>query len=378
MALDANVLIRDFWWKSAPAQELLNWFFLGHTLVIPEIIITEAANCLKNRAVDLLTKIQSNPSNRLVEQYRALFNKKTIDSETAEELSQRYKKFIYRIVRLNKGLIPATPEINLNEIIERSIQRKKPFNKGDKGFRDTLLWLNVIDIVKKYSRVSFVSQNTNDFGDENGRLHSELKAELSRHLPQDINFFYFKSLHDFSSFMDKEREVSTLFFERAMQANKMKRFDMHDWLFLNLVGCLDGQDFDDASWVGMPDSAEGPVLTEIEDVVSFKIHNANFTGRDIVEFYCDVAIVGYFDCIVYFDNPKYNFHPSQVLWNEKSKKLASFIQHVGIKSIATFMLHLTFNLDTQSILKSEGIAIDHQQDGAKEMFDEIRNNKLYS
>ncbi len=278
VALDANVLIRDFWWKSAPAQDLLNWFFLSHTLVIPEIIIAEAANCLKNRATDLLGKIQVNRSDRLMEQYKSLFNKRKLDDETPEELAQRYKKFIYKIVRSNKGLVPSPPEINLNKIIERSIQRKKPFNKGDKGFRDTLLWLNIIDIVKKYNRVSFISQNVNDFGGTNGLLHPELEAELYQHLPQEINFFYFKSLQEFSSFIDEDCESRVMLFERSMQTNRMKRFDMHDWLFSNLVGCLDGQDFDGASWVGMPATAEGPILTEIEDVVSFNIHNTKFTG----------------------------------------------------------------------------------------------------
>ena len=42
LVLDANVLIRDFWWSGAEFRQLLETLAAGHWIVVPEVALLEA------------------------------------------------------------------------------------------------------------------------------------------------------------------------------------------------------------------------------------------------------------------------------------------------------------------------------------------------
>jgi hypothetical protein len=164
LVVDANILIQDFWLEGSNWNHLRKHMFLMHTLVVPEIALDEAAANIERRADDLLRRINvGGYTDRLKAQYQSLFNRKQRTKEKASDLRERYKKFIQKVLDSQGGFLASIPSVDLSILLQRSINRKKPFNKGDKGFRDTLIWLGVVDLVKEYERVSFVSANTSDY-----------------------------------------------------------------------------------------------------------------------------------------------------------------------------------------------------------------------
>ncbi|HYH15708.1 MAG TPA: PIN domain-containing protein, partial [Flavisolibacter sp.] len=51
-------------------------------------------------------------------------------------------------------------------VVERAIREKLPFRQNEKGYRDTLIWLSLLENLSKKSEgdeIIFISKNTNDF-----------------------------------------------------------------------------------------------------------------------------------------------------------------------------------------------------------------------
>jgi hypothetical protein len=72
-----------------------------------------------------------------------------------------------RLSELGAQIVP-TPDVPHSEIAFRASRGIAPYHAGDKdGYRDTLIWLTVLDVAttKPDHEVWFVSNNTNDFGD---------------------------------------------------------------------------------------------------------------------------------------------------------------------------------------------------------------------
>jgi hypothetical protein len=191
LVVDANILIHDFWLEGSSWGYLKKRNFLTHVLVVPEIALDEAVAHLERRAADLLNRIaESGFTSRLEAQYLRLFCRKGRSKETAVSLGQRYRRFITRTLQKYQGFVQSPPAIEVAQLLKRSIKRTKPFNKGDKGFRDTVIWLGVVELVRKYNRVSFISANTTDYAD-GARLHDDLEADLKPVLPEGFQFKYF-------------------------------------------------------------------------------------------------------------------------------------------------------------------------------------------
>jgi hypothetical protein len=89
-----------------------------------------------------------------------------------------------------------TPDVPHSEIAFRASRGIAPYHAGDKdGYRDTLIWLTVLDVAttKPDHEVWFVSNNTNDFGDpsfkkkgDDNDVASQLPRPLHPDLEQDL------------------------------------------------------------------------------------------------------------------------------------------------------------------------------------------------
>lgn len=91
------------------------------------------------------------------------------------------------------------PEIEPKTLIERAIRRVPPFCKKDKGFKDTIIWLSILNDAKENLDVNYVFlTQDNDFKDELlktefknfSKSNFEIVAEfidLKKHLDLEIN-----------------------------------------------------------------------------------------------------------------------------------------------------------------------------------------------
>ena len=86
-------------------------------------------------------------------------------------------------ILIAKGVeIPSFPAVSVADLLERDLDRRKPFGKDGKGFRDALLWETVkvvcAGLLDPADLVLFVTANSKDFCDDTGDLHPDLRAEL--------------------------------------------------------------------------------------------------------------------------------------------------------------------------------------------------------
>lgn len=183
--LDTSVLVNDFWLVGASfrtLRDLLN-VFDAHVF-LPELVVDETLNKFAEVLAAALNKSRH---------LDYLLNRKVIARVKLEATLARYKDFIRDLFyplsdeggEVTFSELPY-PEIPHSDVVERLLQGKRPFRGGsdrEKGYRDYLIWLSVVEIVRDNPGrdVIFVSENVNDFGaeaDKRRTLHSDLLADL--------------------------------------------------------------------------------------------------------------------------------------------------------------------------------------------------------
>lgn len=293
-----------------------------------------------------------------------------MDKESALQLSNRYKLFILRNVGRHNGLILEPPDVSVPLLLERSIKRRKPFNQGDKGFRDTLIWLNTLQLVKEHHRVSFISANTTDYA-KGDSLHPDLEEDLTSVLPGHISFRYFKSLNEFIAFMDRDSSSGTEALRNALMSEGYRGFKLEQWVLENIETLFSHNKLDGVSWTALPYWAEDPRLIDVEDLVGIEVHGEHALENDRVEFFCDISLVGTFQCSILYASWKSIVHPLQVQWiDEESSDIWT---EVGVRSVGTFLARIVFDLDTAAVINHELIAIPHDIAGAKATLEELED-----
>lgn len=106
------------------------------------------------------------------ESFAALKSLETIDLKVGNKkfektnLEKAFKKKVDAIVSANNiGIIPI-PNVKNSEIVKRALAKTPPFSqKGDAGYKDTVIWLSVMEDAKKSPEAQYIfcTNNTNDF-----------------------------------------------------------------------------------------------------------------------------------------------------------------------------------------------------------------------
>lgn len=88
---------------------------------------------------------------------------------TAEQLRQT--------VLWHRGRIVQAPFVPAADLVRRSLERRPPFDRHDRGLRDTMLWLTALELVTTGATVVLISQDKRAFGD--GELLPALREEVA-------------------------------------------------------------------------------------------------------------------------------------------------------------------------------------------------------
>ena len=372
IVIDANVLIKDFWWVSLEYQEIMNWQFLGHTPILTEVTLGEAINALRNRADQLLLAISNNPNQRNLDKYNRLFNRKKrslTNLEKAEDLIKRYEAFVRRLVTYFKGYIVSYPNVSLDLITQRSLKRIKPFNAGDKGFRDTLLWFNILELAEEHHCVSFISQNTNDFSDSFNNLHPSLLKEVQGKIPRYFEFFYFKNFKEFLTQFSNAQAIKEDLISYALYSNTLYGIDIEKWLEDNLIGLINQIELDYVAWTSIPAWAEAPRIRTVKEILSLSFNWINLKDKQI-EFYLEVSLIGNFDCVVFGGFPKEIDYLKQVVHYSKAVE-RSMPSSCLLCSEGKFLIYFSFDLEIRKINQVEIIYIEDKIQEARDILQEI-------
>lgn len=207
--LDTNVFYNDWFLSSANFKYLFHFLNNeGHELILSKLVVQEVEN-IRNREVNnYLSEIKKS-----VKKLQKLNSSKIDYNEDSLGITE-YKLIPLIEDKLEAYTIFDYQDIKHEEVVERALLSKKPFLEGEKGYRDTLIWLSflnhLVTINAKDEEAVFITENKSDFfkvRDKVVSFHEDLAGDI---IEKNINLPIkaYTSLFNFvNSTIDKDEHA---------------------------------------------------------------------------------------------------------------------------------------------------------------------------
>lgn len=170
IVLDANELVRD-WLCAGLKYQLLDHMHHATwvSVYVPAVVFEEVvANHLREVA-----RVQGILEGLVREQKRLGIQPVTVDPSTLD-----YRGYLAELFDERLGFtVLDWPQTTHAELAMRAIDRTPPFNQKGGGYRDSLVWADVVGLARTGHDVAFVSSD-NIFADEAGALAPALREEV--------------------------------------------------------------------------------------------------------------------------------------------------------------------------------------------------------
>ncbi|MRS26119.1 PIN domain-containing protein [Bacillus sp. RIT694] len=217
--LDTTIMFSDPFLKKN-----FNRSFLGLTrdfkdikFYMSEVVYKESKRHFEKNITKHLTDLQRITKN--LQDHRNGYFTETIDIESEKETRINEFENFYKELESEGVLhiIPCPNEI-LSELINRAVNRIKPFQENKSEFRDAATWLTYVNYVEKFnmSDCYFITGNVNDFCDESKKnLHPDLLKDSTK----------FKTFVSFSKLAQEDDKVKS-YIERKQEKEK----EIKEWI----------------------------------------------------------------------------------------------------------------------------------------------------
>ena len=176
--LETNILRSDVQLTSFYFQSLLEYSKRTYSrIIIPEIVFDELASLYRKELEFSMQKVHraAREVNLFLLHYNIeiqCFDIEKIVEELLENVKINLSVFYLEI-------IPYKDEY-LREVIRRCAFKIKPCSSKGIEFRDTILWLSIVDHIDGMEDSAFISNNTRDFANtEKNDFHQSLRFELN-------------------------------------------------------------------------------------------------------------------------------------------------------------------------------------------------------
>jgi len=134
-------------------------------------------------------------------------------------------------------------------------------------------------------------------------------------------------------------------------------FKLENWVLENIDELLRDSELDTVSWTALPYWAENPRLVDLEELIGIEVHHERPLENDRVEFFCDLSLIGIFQCSILFGSWKSVIHSRQIEWvDEESSDMWT---EIGLRSVGTFLARIVFDLNTATVVEHDVVAIPH-------------------
>jgi hypothetical protein len=168
--LDANELARDFLCTGLPYQLLYHMPASAWSVCVSAVVFEETVANYERALEDMRSKVAqlTKPRRRLglppIELADAAFDYRSYLSERFDE-------------QLGITILP-WPQVSHQDLVKRAVQRSRPFDERGSGYRDSLIWADVVKLAEQGCDVVLVSLDK-AFAGSDGRLSPELEAEIA-------------------------------------------------------------------------------------------------------------------------------------------------------------------------------------------------------
>jgi predicted nucleic acid-binding protein len=245
VVLDSNIVIADFWLESTNFKLLFESAKKGDIKIyVPEVVLDEVVNKYSKRLEDSERKIDSE-----LKTFKKLTREKKenpITSSVIDNSVSEYQKHFRQVVKDNSIDVIKYPKTDHKFLANKAINKLKPFNSNEKGYRDCLIWENIKELLtESESAISqpelvFISNNYKDFATSEYELHSDLISELEDEDFDSKSVIVYPSLSEFNDKQTKLFFAQSKSFEKKIIKKELWDLDLHsvitDYLFKNYVG----------------------------------------------------------------------------------------------------------------------------------------------
>ncbi len=203
--LDTNIFYNDWFMKNANFKYLFNYINNeGHSLILSELVVEEVENIRNRELTESLAEIKKN----IKKAQKMNFDALNFDSDNLGIENYDLKDLLKSKTEYLELL--GYEEISHSEVVGRALINKKPFIEGEKGYRDTLIWLSFLAYIVKneiIDDVAFITQNTSDFFKTKDTIlsfHPDLSDDIDK-IKSEAKIIPFTSLFEFiNSNVDKD------------------------------------------------------------------------------------------------------------------------------------------------------------------------------
>jgi hypothetical protein len=342
--LDSNIYCGDWFLRGAPFRYLCHFLNNeGHTLLVPRVVLDEVANvrarrfseeaAVAGKAIAALHRLNGDDTKAA----------STLPVAKEYELLSLLKESIEGVVVLEYNTLPH------DEIFRRALKAQRPFREGEKGYRDTLIWMSLLAFLRKQTHpeeVAFITTNKNDFfsQSEDAEFHPDLREDLA-----GANVSPFKSL---AAFVDRHVDKDLHGIDRVMLRPQIESF-LEDQTSEMLLGGEPQKLLwrNLAPGVRWPDDLRGCGTEIMEGVEDLEFDAIEALDDDIVYLACryDLRIV-----IVTFMISRAFFEANRQALEEVSKFWETDVdnQVVTLKSSGRVYVTASFTYDKRTALFS--------------------------
>jgi predicted nucleic acid-binding protein len=275
VVLDTNIIVGDFHLSGTAARVFLQQLpRSSHALHMPQIVIDEVVNKYRSEWEQLRRNTEK-PRKETAKRVQLPIEPMITPAQVDQRVDEYRTELRNRLASVSATVVPY-PKTPHDKLARREMERKRPFSETGAGYRDSLIWETVLEILDGTEQVVALITADKDFADKNGQLYPELLDDLTARGIRHDRVRVFKSLDDFI------RQEVKPDFERLEDIRA--KLDAGDYPGLDLAGVIETQlEYEElpaarrgyeelgsgAAGVGLPDYAEDPTLVhaEIEDDV---------------------------------------------------------------------------------------------------------------
>lgn len=181
IVLDTNAIVSEGFGNSRQFNALLSVSnSLGYTIVVPQTVIDETVARFSDSLAREVKAVQSSLS-KLSNWMDRGFDS-PVGSLDLEREAESFRCALQRKFQDANVVVVGYPDTSHEALVVRATSRVRPFNDAGSGYRDTLIWMSVLDLVARTTgRVVLVAaDNAFSRKKDDPRLHGQLAGEVAR------------------------------------------------------------------------------------------------------------------------------------------------------------------------------------------------------
>ena len=211
--LDTTDYFDDILLEKPALSKLLSLSKSGEIMLYMSIVVKqELINHYSKRIEKAFVEFEKNLQTIRYLKRKTNWNSSIVKISLKREITN-YRRYLDSLIEDNKIIEIGFPVATHETILNRAINRMKPFNSNGKGYQDTLIWMSIVEKLeyfKEEDEVVFISRNQTDFGENARVLANELKKDVESSGFDTSRFRYYSVLIEFFNHELGITELDTL------------------------------------------------------------------------------------------------------------------------------------------------------------------------